>query len=99
MRLEHYPEKKLKTQVLEIIGRHLNLSSFRVFIFGSRVGDHHSERSDIDIGIQGAQEIPAHIRVEMLEELDRLPVLYKFDLVDFSTVTPEFKEEALRYAE
>jgi predicted nucleotidyltransferase len=99
MRLEHYSEKKLKAQILEIIGRYLDLSSYRVFIFGSRVSGHHSERSDIDIGIQGPQEIPGHIRVEILEEIDRLPVLYKFDLVDFSTVTPEFKKEALSHAE
>jgi predicted nucleotidyltransferase len=96
MKLDHYPEHKLKAQILKIVDRYLNLSHYRVFIFGSRVTGIGSERSDIDIGIQGPQEIPGNIRIEILEELENLPVLYKFDLIDFYNVAPEFKEEALK---
>jgi len=99
MRLENYSEKKLKAQILEIVGKYLDLNSYRVFIFGSRVSGHHSDRADIDIGIQGPQEIQGNIKVEILEELETLPTLYKFDVVDFYHVTPEFREEALRSAE
>ena len=99
MRLDHYPEGKLKRQILKIVGKYLDLKTYHVFIFGSRAGSSGPERSDIDIGILGPQEIPGNIRIEILEELENLPVLYRFDLVDFHNVTPEFKKEALKTIE
>jgi predicted nucleotidyltransferase len=94
MRVEHYPVNKLKKQILEIVGKHLDLRFYRVFFFGSRVAESNSQRSDIDIGIEGPEEIPARARGEIRESLDNLPTLYRFDLVDFKKVTPEFKKEA-----
>jgi predicted nucleotidyltransferase len=99
MKLEHYPEKKLKAQILDIVGKYLDLSLYRVFMFGSRVSGFNSEHSDIDIGIQGPEEIPGNIRVEIIEDLENLPVLYKFDVVDFKKVTQEFRNEALKTIE
>jgi len=37
MRLEHYSVHSLKAQILEVIGKYLDLSLYRVFFFGSRV--------------------------------------------------------------
>ncbi|MDH7511717.1 MAG: nucleotidyltransferase domain-containing protein [Clostridiales bacterium] len=99
MKLEHYPEDKIKDQIIDIVGKYLDLSLYRIFIFGSRVSGFNSERSDIDIGIQGPEEIPGNIRVEILEDLENLPVLYKFDVVDFSKVSLEFKKKALENIE
>jgi len=99
MRLEYYSERRLKAQILEIVGRYLDLRFYRIFIFGSRVSAFNSERSDIDIGIEGPKEIPGNIRIEIAEDLEDLPILYKFDVVDFSKVTPEFRKEALKNAE
>jgi len=99
MRVEHYPVKKLKKEILEIVGKYLDLRSYRVFFFGSRVTESNSRRSDIDLGIEGPEEIPARISTEIRERLDNLPTLYRFDLVDFKKVTPEFKKEALKSIE
>lgn len=99
MKVEYYSFNKLKKQILEIIGKHLDLRSYRVFFFGSRVTECHSCRSDIDIGIEGPEEIPARASVEIRESLDNLPTLYRFDLVDFKKVTPEFKKEAFKSIE
>lgn len=33
MKLEFYPLEKLKKDILEIIGRHLDLKDFKVFFF------------------------------------------------------------------
>jgi predicted nucleotidyltransferase len=99
MRVEHYPVKKLKKEILEIVGSCLDLRSYRVFFFGSRVAESNSQRSDIDIGIEGPEEIPSRISLEIRESLDNLPTLYRFDLVDFKKVTPEFKKEALKSVE
>ena len=99
MRLEFYSEQRLKDQVREIIGRYLDLKLYRIVFFGSRVNKTNTLRSDIDLGIDGPEEIPGVIRVKILEELEDLPTLYSFDLVDLKTVAAGFKKEALQSAE
>ncbi len=37
MKIEFYPEEKLKKEVREIISKYLDLNKYRVFFFGSRV--------------------------------------------------------------
>ncbi len=99
MKLEFYPEEKLKKLIINIIAKYLDLSSYRVFFFGSRVKRDNFPRSDIDIGIEGPDEISAKTKLEIEEELDNLPTLYRFDLVDFKKVSLEFKREALKHVE
>ena len=99
MRLEHYSEQKLKSEIRKIIGRHLDLHRYRIFFFGSRVAGSNSERSDIDIGIQGPEEIPGHIMVEIRGDIDDLPTLYQFDIVDFGNVSTEFRVAAMGHCE
>jgi len=99
VRIEFYPEGRLKKQILEIAGKYLDLNFYKVFFFGSRVKGDNSLYSDIDIGIEGPKEIPVKVKLKIEEELDNLPTLYKFDLVDFKKLSPEFKKEALKYAE
>lgn len=99
MQLKHYSECKLRAEILEVIGRHLDLRRYRVFFFGSRVEGTHTEKSDIDIGIDGPEEIPGDIMVEIKEGIDKLPTLYRFDIVDFRKAAPEFREGLLKSVE
>ncbi len=99
MKLEFYPVDKLKKEILKIISRYLDISSYQVFFFGSRVRGNNFPRADIDIGIEGPKEIPPEIKLEIEEEIDKLPTLYKFDIVDFKEVSGEFKKEALKQIE
>jgi len=99
MKLEYYSAQELKKQILAIIGKYLDLNSYRVYFFGSRVKEDSFLRSDIDIGIEGSEAISAKIKLQIEEELDNLPTLYKFDLVDFKKVSSEFKREALKHVE
>ncbi len=99
MKIEFYSEEKLKKQIAEIANEYLDLSSYKVFFFGSRVKKDNSSRSDIDIGIEGPEKMPVQIKLEIEEELDNLPTLYKFDLVDFKQVSEKFRKEALKYVE
>ena len=99
MKLAHYPEKKLKKEILEIIGKHLDLRKYKVFFFGSRVKGDNFPRADIDIGIEGPRAIPIEIMAEIKEEIEELPILYKFDVIDFKMVSDKFKKEALKYIE
>ena len=98
MKLEHYPAEKLKEEILKILGKYLDLSQYKVFFFGSRVKGNADERADIDIGIEGP-EIPSHIKLEIEEELENLPILYKIDFVDFNNVDEDFKKIAKKYVE
>ncbi|MCJ7586586.1 MAG: nucleotidyltransferase domain-containing protein [Candidatus Aminicenantes bacterium] len=99
MRLEHYSTAKLRSQVLEIVGRYLDLNEYKVFFFGSRVRGTNSPLSDIDIGIDGPAPIPGEVRVKIADELDELPTLYSFDVVDFKTVAEDFKRKTLQEVE
>lgn len=99
MRLEHYPVEKLKQEILAIAGRHLDLSKYRVFFFGSRVAGKGTDRSDIDVGIEGPEPIPARAWAEIQEEIENFPSLYKIEFVDFSAVAPIFRDVALQDTE
>ncbi|MFH1175247.1 MAG: nucleotidyltransferase domain-containing protein [bacterium] len=90
MRLEKYSEEKLKKQILEIASKHLDLSQYKVFFFGSRVFGGGSDRSDIDLGIEGKNPVPIREFENIKEEIEEIPILYKVELVDFKKVSPEF---------
>lgn len=66
---------------------------------GSRVKNDNSPRADIDIGIEGPQKIPSEIKLSIEDEIEQIPTLYRFDIVDFKTIDDELKNEALKYIE
>lgn len=99
MRLEYYPLEKLKKEILDIISPRLDLKQYRVFFFGSRVMDKGNDRSDIDVGIEGATAIPAVAWLEIQEEFEQFPSLYKIEIVDFHRAAPIFREVALQNIE
>lgn len=92
--LEHYPVEKLKKGILEIAGKYLDLKSHKIFFFGSRVTGNGDERSDIDIGIEGANPIPKNIIEKIKEEAEKIKTLYKIEIVDFNGVSDNFKKVA-----
>lgn len=94
MKLEHYSGEKLKKDVLDVIGKYIDLRKYRVFFFGSRVSGKADERSDIDLGIEGSDPIRASDMLDIQEEIENIPILYKIEVVDFSEVSKKFKEVA-----
>ena len=68
----------------------MDLKKYKVFFFGSRVSGKRSERSDIDIGIEGPKPIPLEILTEIKSKVDELPTLYRIDIVDFKSVEKDF---------
>ena len=96
MRLEYYSSEKLKKEIIDIVGRYLDLSQNRIFFFGSRVAGKGNERSDIDVGIEGTEEIPWQVMAKIKEDVENLPILYKVDIVDFKKVSPDFYDLATR---
>jgi len=99
MKLEFYPEEKLKREVLNIAGKYLDLNKYRVFFFGSRITNKGTERSDIDIGIEGPEPLPSGTLSSIEEEIENLPILHKIEIVDFKKVSPDFYEVATQNIE
>jgi len=99
MRLEYYSSEKLAKEIIEITGKYLDLASFRVLFFGSRVSESGNERSDIDIGIDGPTPVPPAVLSEIKEEVENLPTLYKIEIVDFRQVSEDFRTVAFQHAE
>jgi uncharacterized protein len=99
MKLEHYPQEKLKEEILEIVGKYLDLREYRVFFFGSRVSGQGDERSDVDVGIEGSVPVPKDAMRDIQEGIENLPTLYKIDIIDFCEVTEKFKKVAKQHIE
>ena len=99
MRLEYEKEEEIKKQIIGIIKKYVDVATYKVFFFGSRVSKKGDERSDIDVGIQGQQKIPLEVMSKIYEEIEELPILYKIDVVDFADVSEKFKQIALKNAE
>lgn len=100
MRLEHYPQKKLEKEILEIAGKYLDLKKYKIFFFGSRVSGKGGERSDIDIGIEGPTKLPFEKAFEIKEDIDAsISILYKIDVVDFTNADKNFIEVASQFKE
>lgn len=99
MRLEYYNSEKLKAELKAIIGRHIDLSRHRVFFFGSRVAGVGDDRSDIDVGIEGADTISLTAMREIKEDIELLPLLYKIDIVDMFQTSDSFREVAKQHIE
>ena len=96
MLLTHYPEDKFKTQIKQLIGRHLDLNKHQVIVFGSRASGKASPQSDIDIGILGPKPLPTRIIGQIKDEVQELPILYKIDVVDFAGASSKFRQVALQ---
>ena len=94
MNLRYYPPDKLKADLLAIAGRHLDLTQYRLFFFGSRVTGKGDDHSDVDVGVEGPGPVPPDKIRAIKEELEKLPSLYKIDFVDFAGVSEEFRKVA-----
>ena len=92
-------KKKIKKEILEIVGKYLDLKKYKVFFFGSRVVGKGDERSDIDVGIEGKKPVPAGAFLDIQDEIENLPTLYKIEIVDFAEVDKKFKEVAQKHIE
>ncbi|RLC35521.1 nucleotidyltransferase domain-containing protein [Candidatus Shapirobacteria bacterium] len=87
-------------KIKDIVVKNVDTDFFDVYFFGSRVGGTNSKWSDYDVAVVGkkGQKLSSLARFKIEEELERLKVPYKVDLVDFSRVSDDFKKFALKEA-
>jgi uncharacterized protein len=90
MRATRDPAEAAKFAV-SVIRRHVPDPAYRVFLFGSRAAGRATERSDIDIGIEGPAPVPGPALAAIHEELDESPTLYTVEVVDFTRVPEKFR--------
>lgn len=99
MRLEYYDQEKLKREILNLLGKHLDLDQYEVFFFGSRVSGGGDERSDIDVGIEGPEPVLGNVMLDIKEELENLSTLYKVEVIDFFRAGKNFELVAKQHVE
>ena len=86
-------EELIKASV-EVIKKYL--PNAVVIVYGSRARGDYKPNSDLDVAILTENKIPASLMAQLREELDELPTLVSFDLVDLNSVSEEFKRTVLK---
>ena len=81
-------------RIIKTINKHLPHA--RIILFGSRASGRHTPRSDFDIAIDVGAPIPLSTMFRIREELDMLPTLKMFDLVDLNSVDERFRRHIMR---
>jgi predicted nucleotidyltransferase len=81
-----------------VLARHFSAPPCRVFLFGSRASGEALPGSDWDIGVWSDEPVPCHVFAAAREDLDELPSLHTYEIVDFAHVEPEFRRCGLRHA-
>ncbi|MHB8362688.1 MAG: nucleotidyltransferase family protein [Patescibacteria group bacterium] len=92
----NYPQKAIEKDIIGIVSKYLDINDTKIFFFGSRVFGIKNDRSDIDLGIEYRDSIDLRILSKIKEDIDNLNTLYTVDLVDFKTVSEDFKNVALK---
>jgi len=82
--------------IKKIILQHLQGTTYKVFLFGSRAAGKVQHHSDIDVGILGNQPLPVLLKTDIEEAIEESNVPYKVDIVDFFQVPENFKKSALK---
>jgi predicted nucleotidyltransferase len=64
----------------------------KIMIFGSRVNGYAKPYSDIDIAIEGSQEIVREIKTELQFAFEESDLPYRVDIVDWHGISNEFRK-------
>src|SRR3989344_2679852 len=78
-----------------IVNSYLPDNSYQAFIFGSRATNNNRLFSDIDLGILGSKPLPTKNYVNLVQAFEDSDIPYRTDVVDFTSVSDKFKEQAL----
>ena len=84
-------EKKIKN----ILGEFIDLKQHQAFIFGSRATRRARKFSDYDIGIIGGKPLNFRKIALIKTRIEESDLPCRVDIVDFSTVSKNFKDIAL----
>jgi predicted nucleotidyltransferase len=74
--------------VLQLLDEHV--PGQPVWAFGSRTSGRARRRSDLDLAVGGAQDLPSGARLDLLDAFDESDLPIEVDVVDFYLAAPEF---------
>lgn len=93
----HAGEDKYLNQMRELLLSVTSNLDCTIFLFGSRAHGAHRRSSDIDIGFSGLSEpLFTKTRDQFLSELEESIIPHHVDLVNFDTVSCDFKDVAMK---
>jgi predicted nucleotidyltransferase len=87
-------KEEIKLMIKKVVASHLS-GEYKIFLFGSQAGLAELKRADIDVGVEAERPLTNSEEMLIWIDLEDLPTLYKFDLVDFKKVDLGFKKVAL----
>lgn len=79
-------------QIKKTIGKFINPKDYKIFIFGSRAKEKARKFSDYDIGIMGKRPLSFEKMALIEDALEESDLPFRVDLIDFHSVTKEFKK-------
>lgn len=88
--------EEIESIIRWVIAKHLNQDEVLVFVFGSRAGGSARPSSDYDIGIYKGGKVPWVVLAAIKDELEDYPISVDIELVDFATVSKDFRDVALK---
>lgn len=93
-------ENQIKAMLIELLLKSDKLlQGHKVFLYGSRAQGNARPRSDFDVGIWGKEPLSLEAFYKLEDMLDKMPTLYKIDLVDLNRTSEKFQEQALKCTE
>ena len=90
IRVRPLTDEEILKKVVEIVSKYL--PNCRVYLFGSRAKGTARKNSDFDIAVDCGSNIPFSVMAKIEGELEELPTLKSFDLVDLSLVSDDFRK-------
>lgn len=90
-------QPQIENNIKKIIFKYLSPKNHQIFVYGSRAAGRARKWSDYDIGILGDRPVPDRVIMNIETELEESPdIVYNIDVVDFSTVSKDFKSIAMQ---
>jgi len=86
----------IRNTVTSVLNRHQ--AHAKIYLFGSEVAGKRRPASDIDVGLMGDEPLSPGLLQRIEDELEELPTLRSFDVVDFASVPHERRQGMLQDA-
>ncbi len=97
-RLDNDKENRYILDLKDLVVLFLKNEDVSIVLFGSRARKDSSIFSDVDIGIIPRGKLDESKLSILREEIEDSNIPYKVEIVNFSQVSPDFREEALKDA-
>lgn len=89
-------DTKTVSEIKKIVFSYLDPKKDKIFIYGSRARGGDRKFSDVDIGIVSKRKLDTLTLSNIEEAFEESDIPYTVEVVDFNTVTSDFRRLALK---